>query len=74
MEMIKKHEPSREEDIARVISEIKNSKDLKKFILYINDLDAREERKRLAAIGVVEEEQDSLGSSISQIEMEDKDE
>lgn len=56
MEMIKKHEPSREEDIARVISEIKNNKDLKKFILHINDLDAREERKRLAAIGVVEEE------------------
>ena len=43
--------------------------DLKKFIRIVNDLDAREERKKLVNIGVVEEEDPFLDSSISQITM-----
>jgi hypothetical protein len=39
--MIKKHEPNREEDIIRVILDIKNIQELKKLILHINDIDSR---------------------------------
>ena len=38
----------------KIIEEIDSIAALKKFIKYINDIDAREERKRLANIGVVE--------------------
>lgn len=39
--MIRTHEPSREDDIIVVIEEIKSIKELKNFIMHINDLDGR---------------------------------
>ena len=72
IEMTKEHEPEREEEVLKIIEEIDSVPELKKFINYINDIDAREERKRLANIGVVEEKEDSFGSSLSQINMEEK--
>lgn len=41
LDMIRTHEPSREDDIIVVIEEIKSIKELKNFIMHINDLDGR---------------------------------
>ena len=40
--MMKKHEPHREEEIMSSINDISSIKTLKKFILMVNDIDARE--------------------------------
>ena len=51
--MMEKHEPNREEEIMTMINGILTIQDLKKFIRHVNDIDSREERKKLQNIGVI---------------------
>jgi hypothetical protein len=64
MDMVNIHEPHLSIDIEKKINRITNSDELIRFILHINDLDAREQRKTeyLKSQMVVKEDSDIFGS------------